>query len=108
MIIVILSIIGWTGLARVVRGYIIALRESDMVVAARVSGARTGPILYRHLLPAFLSYLIVHLTLAVPSMILAETALSFLGLRAAPAGGELGRAAEPPPRTSRRYTSTCG
>ena len=80
MIIVILSIIGWTGLARVVRGYIIALRESDMVVAARVSGARTAPILYRHLLPAFLSYLIVHLTLAVPSMILAETALSFLGL----------------------------
>ena len=80
VIILILSIIGWTGLARVVRGYIIALRESDMVVAARVSGARTGPILYRHLLPAFLSYLIVHLTLAVPSMILAETALSFLGL----------------------------
>ena len=80
MIIVILSIIGWTGLARVVRGYIIALRESDMVVAARVAGAGTAPILYRHLLPAFLSYLIVHLTLAVPSMILAETALSFLGL----------------------------
>ena len=80
MIIVILSSIGWTGLARVVRGYIIALRESDMVVAARVSGARTGPILYRHLLPAFLSYLIVHLTLAVPGMILAETSLSFLGL----------------------------
>ena len=79
MIIVILSSIGWTGLARVVRGYIIALRESDMVVAARVSGARTGPILYRHLLPAFLSYLIVHLTLAVPGMILAETSLSFLG-----------------------------
>lgn len=80
MIIVILSIIGWTGLARVVRGYIIALRESDMVIAATVAGAKSGQILVRHLLPAFLSYLIVHLTLAVPSMILAETSLSFLGL----------------------------
>ena len=80
MIIVILSTIGWTGLARVVRGYIISLRDSDLVIAATVSGATMPQILVRHLLPAFLSYLIVHLTLAIPSMILAETSLSFLGL----------------------------
>ena len=80
MIIVILSTIGWTGLARVVRGYIISLRDSDLVTAAVVSAATMPQILVRHLLPAFLSYLIVHLTLAIPSMILAETSLSFLGL----------------------------
>ena len=80
MIVVILSLIGWTGLARVVRGYIISLRDSDMVVAARVSGATVTQQLFRHLLPSFMSYLIVRLTLAVPGMILAETSLSFLGL----------------------------
>ena len=80
MIVVILSLIGWTGLARVVRGYIISLRDSDMVIAARISGATVFQQLFRHLLPSFMSYLIVRLTLAVPGMILAETSLSFLGL----------------------------
>ena len=80
IIVVILSLIGWTGLARVVRGYIISLRDSDMVVAARIAGATVSQQLFRHLLPSFMSYLIIQLTLAVPGMILAETSLSFLGL----------------------------
>ena len=77
---IILSILGWTGLARVVRGKLLELRSGDFVVAARVSGATAGAVIRRHLLPSFLSYLIVHLTLAVPNMILGETALSFIGL----------------------------
>ena len=77
---IILSILGWTGLARVVRGKLLELRGNDFVVAARVSGATAGAVIHRHLLPSFLSYLIVHLTLAVPNMILGETALSFIGL----------------------------
>lgn len=77
---VILSLVGWTGLARVVRGKILALREEDYVMAARVSNCRDGMIVARHLVPGFLSYIIVSLTLAIPSMILGETSLSFLGL----------------------------
>ncbi|MBK8023103.1 MAG: ABC transporter permease [Chloroflexi bacterium] len=77
---VVLSIIGWTGLARIVRGKIISLREEDYVMAARISNARESKILLRHLIPNFASYLIVSVTLAIPGMILGETALSFLGL----------------------------
>ena len=72
--------LGWTGLARVVRGKLLELRSGDFVVAARVSVATAGAVIRRHLLPSFLSYLIVHLALAVPNMILGETALSFIGL----------------------------
>ena len=83
MITVILSILGWTELARVVRGKVLELREEDYVMAASVSGSTAARIITRHLLPNFIGYLIVHFTLAVPRMILAETALSFLnvGLR---------------------------
>ena len=77
---VILSIIGWTGLARVVRGKLLALREEDFVMAARISGTGEPAIVVRHMLPSFLSYLIVSLTLSIPAMILGETSLSFLGL----------------------------
>jgi peptide/nickel transport system permease protein len=76
----ILSILGWTSLARVVRGKLISLREEDYVMAAKLSGVTENNIITRHLLPGFFSYLIVRLTLAVPGMILGETALSFLGL----------------------------
>ena len=76
----ILSIRGWTGLARVVRGRIISLREEEFALAAKAAGARDRRIIFKHLLPAFSSYLIVHMTLAIPGMILGETALSFLGL----------------------------
>ena len=80
MITIILSILGWTGLARVVRGKLLQLREEDYVMAAQVYGASNMRIITRHLLPGFMSYLIVHLTLAVPFMILGETALSFIGV----------------------------
>jgi peptide/nickel transport system permease protein len=77
---IVLSLLGWTGLARVVRGKILSLREEDYAVAARLLGARHRRILFRHLIPGFTSHIIVTLTLAVPGMILGETALSFLGL----------------------------
>jgi len=76
----ILALIGWTGLARVVRGKILSLREEDFVLAARIAGVREGTILLKHLVPSFLSHLIVTVTLAIPGMILAETSLSFLRL----------------------------
>ena len=79
-IIVILSFIQWTGLARVVRGRFLALREEDFVVAARLLGAGRLRIIFRHLLPSFMSHIITTATLAIPGMILAETALSFLGV----------------------------
>ncbi len=77
---IILSIIGWCPVARQVRGKLLELREADFVMAARISGMRQTQIIGRHLLPSFLSFLIVSLTLAIPNMIIAETALSFLGL----------------------------
>ena len=77
---VILSVVGWTGLARVVRGKLLELREADFVMAARIAGVVERNIIARHLLPSFMSYLIVSLTLSIPGMILAETALSFLGV----------------------------
>lgn len=76
----ILGLMDWTGLARAVRSKLLALREEDFALAAMLIGARPSRIIMRHLLPNFLSHLIVSATLAVPSMILAETALSFLGL----------------------------
>lgn len=86
----VLAIVGWTGLARVVRGKLISLREEDYVLAAKLSGLSERAIITRHLLPGFLSYLIVHLTLAIPHMILGETALSFLGLGIQPPAVSLG------------------
>lgn len=87
---VILSLIGWTDLARVVRGKLMALREEDFVLAARFSGAGHGRIIFRHLLPSFMSHIIVTVTLAIPSMVLAETALSFLGIGLQPPITSLG------------------
>ncbi|MGQ9632526.1 MAG: ABC transporter permease [bacterium] len=77
---IILSIVGWCGLARVVRGKLLELREEDFIMAARIAGATDGRIIARHLLPSFISYLIVNITLAIPGMIMGETALSFLGI----------------------------
>jgi len=79
-IVVITSLIGWTGLARVVRGKILSLREEDFATAARLAGASSMRIIIRHLLPSFASYIIVSLTLSIPNTILGETSLSFLGL----------------------------
>jgi peptide/nickel transport system permease protein len=77
---VLLSLIGWTGLARVVRGRFLALREEDFVLAASLSGASELRVIFRHMVPSFLSHIIASLTLSIPGVILAETALSFLGL----------------------------
>ena len=77
---VILSVVGWTGLARVVRGKLLQLREEDYTLAAQCAGASESRIIMRHLLPGFTSHLIVSLTTAVPASILGETALSFIGL----------------------------
>ena len=77
---VILSILGWTGLARTVRGKILQLREEDFVTAAKVAGTTNYRVITGHMLPNFVGYLIVHLTLSIPGMILGETGLSFLGL----------------------------
>lgn len=77
---VILGFLGWTSLARRVRGMLLSLREEDYVMAARIAGCSNGRIITRHMLPSFLSYLIIDITVAFPNMILAETALSFIGL----------------------------
>ena len=77
---VILSLIGWGGLARQVRGKVLAYREQDFVMAARAANAGHWYIITKHLLPGCLSHIIVISTLAIPGMILGETALSFLGL----------------------------
>jgi len=77
---IILSIIGWTGLARVVRGRFLSLREEDFVMAAQLDGVSSWKIISRYMLPSFLSHIIASITLAIPSMILSETSLSFLGL----------------------------
>jgi len=77
---VILSLIGWTGLARVVRGRFLSLRGEDFVMAARLAGASEMRVITRHMVPSFTSHIIATITLAIPNMILSETSLSFLGL----------------------------
>lgn len=77
---VILSFISWTGLARVVRSKFISLRKEDYVMAAKISGVSDIKTITVHLVPGFLSYLIVDMTLGIPGMIIGETSMSFLGL----------------------------
>lgn len=79
-IVVILSLVGWTGLARVVRGKFMSLREEEYVMAAPLNGSSEIRVIFKHMLPSFTSHIIASLTLSVPGMILAETALSFIGL----------------------------
>lgn len=80
VITLIVSLIGWTSLAREVRGKFLSLRSEDFVTAARLDGMSEIGIIFHHLVPSFMSHIIATLTLAIPSMILAETALSFLGI----------------------------
>ncbi len=77
---VILSLLSWTGLARVVRGRFLALREEDFVMAARLNGSSEMRIILLHMVPSFASHIIASMTLSIPAMILNETSLSFLGL----------------------------
>jgi peptide/nickel transport system permease protein len=77
---VIISLIGWTELARVVRGRFLSLRQEDFVMAAELCGCGQMRIIFTHLVPSFLSHIIAATTLAIPAMIISETSLSFLGL----------------------------
>ena len=77
---IILSLVGWTELARVVRGRFLSLRQEDFVMAAELAGCGQLRIIFTHLVPSFLSHIIAATTLAVPTMIISETSLSFLGL----------------------------
>ena len=77
---IIISVLGWTGLARVVRGRFLALRDEDFVIAAQLSGASRTKTIFRYMLPSFYSHIIAEITLSIPQMIISETALSFLGL----------------------------
>ena len=77
---IIISLIGWTELARVVRGRFLSLREEDYVTAAELAGCSQMRIIFRHMVPSFLSHIIAATTLAIPAMIISETSLSFLGL----------------------------
>lgn len=77
---IILSVIGWTGVARVIRGKFLSLRGEEFVLASKNAGAGSWWVITRHLVPSFQGYIIVRVSLAIPRMILGETALSFLGL----------------------------
>jgi len=77
---IVLSFIGWTWLARQLRGKVLALREEEFVLAAQLAGASDGRIIVRHLIPSVTGHIIVISPLAIPGMILAETALTFLGI----------------------------
>lgn len=89
-VIVVIGLLGWPAASRIVRGQTLALREAEFVVAARVSGARVGTILFRHILPNLLSTLIVVATLGVATSIVIEASLSFLGLGVRPPTPSLG------------------
>lgn len=77
---IVLSLFGWTGLAQVVRGRFLSVRDEDFVAAAEIAGASQFRIIFRHIMPSFSSHIIASATLRVPGMIVSETALSFLGL----------------------------
>ena len=76
----ILSFINWTGMARIVRGKMLSLKNEDYVMAARLAGVSTWNIIWKHLVPGFMSYLIVSMTLSIPGSIVGETSMSYLGL----------------------------
>ena len=77
---IVISLFAWTDTARVVRGRFLAMREEEFVMAAKLAGASTARVIFRHMVPSFASHIITVMSLAIPGMIIAETALSFLGL----------------------------
>nr|WP_275579381.1 ABC transporter permease [Halanaerobacter jeridensis] len=80
LIIIILSFIGWAGMARVIRGLVLSIKEEDYITAAKAIGASDWRIITKHILPRTSTYVIVRATLAIPSYIIMESALSFIGL----------------------------
>lgn len=85
-----LSIIGWTGLARLVRGEVLSLREREFVTAAEAIGTGSGRIIFKHILPNTIGTIIVSATLTIAGTILTESALSFLGWGVRPPDTSLG------------------
>ena len=77
---VVLSLIGWTGMARVVRGKFVALREEEFIMSAELDGVPRVRLIFKHMIPSFMSHIIASATLAIPGMILGESALSFIGI----------------------------
>lgn len=77
---VVLSLIGWTGMARVVRGKFLSLREEEFIMSAELDGVPRMRLIFRHMIPSFMSHIITSATLAIPGMILGESALSFIGI----------------------------
>lgn len=77
---IVLSLIGWTGMARVVRGKFLSLREEEFILSAELDGVSRTRLIFRHMIPSFMSHIIASATLAIPGMILGETALSFIGV----------------------------
>ncbi len=84
LVMVVLGLLSWPGLARIVRGQILSLREQEFILAAKALGIRNSRIILRHLIPNTVGYIVVNATLGVASAILQESALSFLGLGVAP------------------------
>ena len=105
---VILSFLGWTSMARVVRGKFLSLREEDFVMAARLAGASEMRVMFRHMVPSFTSHIIASASLAVPFYDNQRDGAKLSGPGAAPACGELGRGCSRTPRTSRLWRSTRG
>ena len=77
---IILAMIGWTGMARVIRGKFFSLKNEDFVIAAKLDGCTQMRIIMHHMVPSFMSHIIASITLSIPGMILSETSLSFLGI----------------------------
>lgn len=77
---IVLSLIGWTGMARVVRGKFLSLREEEFIMSAELDGVPRLRLIFRHMIPSFMSHIIASATLAIPGMILGESALSFIGV----------------------------
>jgi len=86
----VLSVLGWGGLARSVRGIVLSLKESDFVLAARAYGASQWRCMFKHIFPNIVGYVVINATIIVPLMILGETSLSFLGLGLRPPANSLG------------------
>ena len=80
LVVIALSVIGWGGVARTIRGQVLSLRERDFAYAARSLGASNGRIIFRHMLPHTLSFVIVYMSIVIPGFIITESVLSFFGL----------------------------
>lgn len=84
------TLVGWTSMARLVRGQVISLMEREFIIAAKIMGASMGRIIFCHLIPNMLGIIIVHMTLSIPEIIFTEAFLSMLGMGVPPPYPSLG------------------